>query len=268
MRWAQWESLGYWTVFVAAFLGVAMWESHAEKRRLTIPAALRWKGHGLLVVINAIVSTLTLRVSPVFAAVFAERNPFGLLRQSWMPFLVSAILTVLALDLVKYGVHLACHRLPWLWRVHQVHHSDPDFDVSTAARAHPLEVLWIQGSLLATILLLAPPPIAVFAAELIACFQSFFEHANASLPAWAEKALRPWIVTPDLHRVHHTNQIWEQQRNLGEVFPWWDRMFGTYSAEPRGGEATWEPGLEGLAGPHMVTVGFLLKEPLDTPPAM
>ena len=112
MRWVQWESLGYWSVFVAAFLGVAVWESHRERRRLTIPARRRWAGHGLLTVINAIVSSLVLRVSPVFAAVLAERNTFGLLNAAWIPFLVSAIATVLVLDLVKYGVHFACHRLP------------------------------------------------------------------------------------------------------------------------------------------------------------
>ena len=219
----------------------------------------------MLFAISGAISAIVLRVNPVFTAVAMADNRFGILNKTWAPWALRVILAVLVLDFVKYAVHRACHSLPWLWRVHQVHHSDPDLDVSTATRAHPVEVLLNHGVTLGAVALLAPPPVAVLAAELLACFQSFFEHANASLPAWFEKPLRRWIVTPDMHPIHHSNQVWEQSRNLGEIFPWWDKLLGTYSADPLGGEDGWVPGLAGLDGQSTVGLGFMLTEPLQTP---
>jgi sterol desaturase/sphingolipid hydroxylase (fatty acid hydroxylase superfamily) len=121
---------------------------------------------------------------------------------------------------------------------------------------------------LTAIVVLAPPPGAVLTAELLACFQSFFEHANASLPASVESWLRLLLVTPDLHRVHHSKEVWDQSRNLGEIFPWWDKVFGTYSARPRGGDEKWEPGLEDFQGEDTLRLRFMLAQPLHTPPRM
>lgn len=267
MRWTQIEGAAYWSLFVATFLGVAIWESIRAKRPLTTPASRRWSRHGMLFTLNAVLVAVVLRINPVVAAVAAAHSRFGVLNKIWIPFVVRCVLAVLLLDLVKYAVHRAHHSVPWLWRVHVVHHSDPDFDVSTAARAHPIEMLLTQGATLAAIGLLAAPPVAVLGAELLACFQSFFEHANASLPSWIEKLVRRLIVTPDMHRIHHSQDASEQSRNLGEIFPWWDRMLGTYCARPKAGDEM-VTGLKGFGGNRTLGLRFLLTQPLEAPPPM
>jgi sterol desaturase/sphingolipid hydroxylase (fatty acid hydroxylase superfamily) len=266
VQWIKIEGAAYWSIFVAAFLGVAVWESVRVKRPLTVPAGRRWGRHGALYAISFGIAAVVLRANPVFTAALAAHNRFGLLNKSWLPFAARCVLTVLLLDLVKYAVHRAHHSVALLWRVHQVHHSDPDFDVSTAGRAHPVEVLLTQGATLLAIVALAPPPGAVLAAELLACFQSFFEHANASLPPSVEGWLRRFVITPDLHRVHHSREVWDQSRNLGEIFPWWDKLLGSYSAAPRAGEQAWAPGLEGFQGEGALGVRFMLEQPLRRPP--
>lgn len=265
MRWVQIEGVAYWSLFVAVFLCVAIWESVAAKHALNIPAGRRWGKHGLLFVGSMLAVALLLRMNPVFAAMYASHNRYGLLNTAALPFAFRCILAVLILDFVKYAVHRAHHAFPLLWRVHQIHHSDPDFDVSTAGRAHPIEVLLTQGATLAAVFILAPPVVAVLIAELLACFQSFFEHANASLPAGVERGLRWWIVTPDLHRVHHSREVWDQSRNLGEIFTWWDRLLGTYSSIPQAGLEQWTPGLEEVGSADAMRLRFLLTQPLHPP---
>lgn len=265
MRWTQIEGAAYWSLFVVAFLGIATWESIRAQRPLTTPPGRRWSRHGILFALNAVLMAILLRANPVFASVVVAHSRWGVLNKTWIPFALRCIVAVLLLDFVKYAVHWAHHAVPWLWRVHLVHHSDPDFDVSTAARAHPIEMLLTQGATLATIALFAPPPVAVLAAELLSCFQSLFEHANASLPSWLEAPVRLLIVTPDIHRIHHSQEIAEQSRNFGEAFPWWDRLLGTYCAAPRAGKDM-ITGLAGFEGNGTLALRFLLTQPLEEPP--
>src|SRR5581483_9272936 len=181
----------------------------------------------------------------VLASVAVAGSSWGLLNRPWIPFWIRAGGAFLLLDLLKYSLHRLQHSVSWLWRIHQVHHSDPDFDVSTGVRAHPLEFLMIQGGTLGLVALLAPPPGAVLAAEVCACFFSFFEHANASLPQGWDKLVRACLVTPDVHRIHHSERDQEQFRNLGEIFTWWDRLFGTYQDQPVAGKDKFTVGLRG-----------------------
>jgi sterol desaturase/sphingolipid hydroxylase (fatty acid hydroxylase superfamily) len=146
----------------------------------------------------------------------------------------------------------------FLWPVHRVHHSDPDFDVSTAGRFHPIEPLLVGGADLAIILLLAPPPIAVFFAKLAGAFFNLWEHANASLPPHVDGILRRWMMTPTAHRIHHSQGIAEQNRNLGEILPWWDRIFGTYQAGDGGDLVV---GLRGYQNCRSVELTEILKQP-------
>jgi len=171
------------------------------------------------------------------------------------------MLAVLLLDLVKYAIHRTYHSVPFLWRVHQVHHSDPDFDVSTAVRAHPIEMIFTQGGYLAAVAILAPPVLAVLVAELASCFQSFFNHANASLPGWVEKPLRFLLITPDMHRIHHSEEVEEQYMNLGDIFPWWDHLFRTYLAAPAAGQDGMIPGLKGFQNEGSLGLAFMLRQP-------
>lgn len=200
----------------------------------------------------------------MLAAIAAQRGNYGLGWLEHLNPLASWVVTILLLDLVKYATHRMFHSVPLLWRVHQVHHSDPDFEVSTGLRAHPLETVLTQGAALLAILAFRLPAAAVLAAELMACAQSFFQHANASLPKSLEEALRPWLVTPDWHRIHHSMNEADQRHNLGEIFPWWDRLFGTYSSRTSMGEDSFPTGLEGFKNAGSLRVAFMLATPFKT----
>jgi len=263
--WGQIESYAYWGTFTVAFLGVSVWETVRPRGTLSAPAGLRWRNHGLLLVAASLFSMVLLRSTPVLVALAVQRGKYRLAALDHLPRLAGWVFTILLLDLVKYATHRLFHTVGFLWRVHQVHHSDPDFDVSTGARAHPLETVVTQGAALLAILAFRLPPAAVLAAELMACAQSCFQHANASLPAPLETALRPWLVTPDWHRIHHSMDEADQQHNLGELFPWWDRLFGTYAARAGVGDDQFPTGLKGLKDAGSLKLTFMLTTPFKTP---
>ena len=264
-NWAQAESYAYWATFTVAFLGVSAWESVRPKGTLSASAALRWRNHGLILMVASLSSMVLLRSTPVVAAIAVQRSQHGLTWLEHLPPSASFVLAILLLDLIKYTTHRLLHSTGLLWRVHQVHHSDPDFEVSTGLRAHPIETILTQGSALLAILALRLPPGAVLAAELMSCVQSCFQHANASLPPALERALRPWLVTPDLHRIHHSMEEVDQRRNLGELFPWWDRLFGTYSPRTATGDEQFPTGLKGAKNAGSLRVAFMLATPFKTP---
>jgi len=266
MSWIESASAGNWTLFVVTFLAVATWESFRPVRPLTSPAGQRWGRHGILYLICGILMTATFRITPVLLAVASVNNRFGLLNREWIPFALRFAATLIILDLVRYAVHRLFHSVYFLWRVHEVHHSDPEYDVSTAGRFHPIEVILEQGSQLAIILLLAPPPLAVFVSGLLTIVLNLFVHANAFLPGWAEQILRMVFITPGMHRIHHSEDIKEQTRNLGQTFAWWDRLFGTYSDQPQAGEAGLITGIKGLQNEGSLGLGFMLAEPFQSRP--
>ena len=258
MAWMRLEGAAYWTLFVATFLAIAIWESFQPRSRLSVPAEQRWGRHGILLAISGVLMTAVLRASPVLVAAGAAGSRYGLLNQPWLPFPLRSVLAVLLLDLALYASHRTFHSFYWLWRVHEVHHSDVDYDVSTAARFHPLEVILVRGFYLGVVALAAAPPEAAFAAELLMVVLNLFAHANASLPAWCERPLRTVFITPDLHRIHHSEDAAEQTRNFGQTFSIWDRLFGTYAAGIQV-EAT---GVKGVPGGRP-RVGMLLAAPFQ-----
>ena len=267
MSWIQIEGGAYWLLFAGTFLGAACWETLRPKGQLSAGSLTRrWGNHALLHVMCSLVSMGLLRASPIVMALAVAGSRFGLLNKTWLPFAGRCVLAVLLLDLLKYAVHLAFHSVPFLWRVHQVHHSDPDFDVSTALRVHPIEMILTQGPYLAAIAILAPPPAAVLVSELLGIFESFVGHANASFPAWVEKPLLSVFVTPDMHRIHHSEQVSEQTSNFGDIFPWWDRLFGTYLAAPAAGKDGIVTGLKGFQDNRSLGVGFMLTQPFKSEP--
>jgi sterol desaturase/sphingolipid hydroxylase (fatty acid hydroxylase superfamily) len=261
MTWMLMEGRAYWILFTAGFIGIAIWESLRPKRMLSGSLERRWGNHGIVLVACTLAGVAVYRISPVVMAITVGSSRFGLLNRPTVPFVARCLLTLLALDLTKYALHRACHSVRLLWRVHQVHHSDPDFDVSTAFRHHPGEIIFMQGAYLAAIAVLAPPATAVLVAELASSIQSFVMHANASLPGWVEKSLRPIYITPDLHRIHHSAEICEQSRNLGDILPWWDRLFGTYLAEPAAGQEGIVIGLKGVEAERSLSPAFMLASP-------
>jgi sterol desaturase/sphingolipid hydroxylase (fatty acid hydroxylase superfamily) len=254
------ESGAYWVVLAAAFLSVAVWESFRAKRELMVSPSRRWGNHGLVFVAGTLLSLIVYRGSPLLIAAWAEGNRFALLNRAWLPFPVRCIVAFLLLDLVRYGLHRLVHSVTLLWRFHQVHHSDPDFDVSTTFRVHPIELVVTSAGYFGAIVILGAPPLAVLIAELANVAVGIWTHANASLPEWLDKPLRLIFVTPDMHRIHHSEEIQEQNRNLGEIFPWWDRLFGTYVSVPAAGEGM-VLGMSGLQNEGSLSFAFMLKQP-------
>jgi sterol desaturase/sphingolipid hydroxylase (fatty acid hydroxylase superfamily) len=261
VHWLRVESAAYWTLFAAAFLTTACWQTFRPARRLSVAVARRWGNHALLMTVSTAASMLLYRSSSVMAAAAVESSRFGLLNRPWMPFAARCILAVLLLDLTRYGLHLLHHSVALLWRLHQVHHSDPDCDLSTGFRAHPIETLLWQGGYLAVIAVFAPPAAGVLAVELGSLFQSFFSHANATLPPWMEKPLRYVFVTPQMHAIHHSAEVPEQGTNLSDIFPWWDHVFGTYLHAPAAGQERLVTGMKEFQSDRSLDVSFMLLQP-------
>jgi sterol desaturase/sphingolipid hydroxylase (fatty acid hydroxylase superfamily) len=259
------ENLGYWICFIGAFLAFAAWETRSERRALATAAERRWKNHGAMFVIGALLSGLLLRFTPVALALLVADNPYGLLNKTWVPYWLRCVIAIVALDLVQFGMHWTYHHVAWLWRVHQVHHSDFDYDVSTSVRFHPIEMLLGQGAQLAAIALLAPPALAVLIHELMVVIVNLVQHANAPLPSAVDRLLRLVIATSDVHRLHHSIEIGEQQKNYGEVFLWWDRLFQTYMEKPAADERSFRTGLPEFVNADTLNVGFMLSVPFRVP---
>jgi sterol desaturase/sphingolipid hydroxylase (fatty acid hydroxylase superfamily) len=199
------------------------------------------------------------------ALVAAERG-FGLFHLIGLPFWVAAPIGFLALDLVIYGQHVMFHHVPWLWRLHRMHHADLDIDVTTGVRFHPVEILLSLVIKIATVALLGIPAAAVVCFEVVLNATSMFNHANASLPRWLDRVARLTLVTPDMHRVHHSILRQETDSNFGFNLPWWDRLFGTYRAEPRAGHDGMTIGLPVFRDPRELRLDRLLTQPFRAPP--
>jgi sterol desaturase/sphingolipid hydroxylase (fatty acid hydroxylase superfamily) len=264
VTWILIEGRAFWALFTAAFIGIAIWESVRPKRMLSGAVERRWGSHAIMLLAASLVTTVLYRFSPVVLASSVAASRFGVLNKPALPFVARCLLTLLVLDLVKYTLHRTTHSVHLLWRLHQVHHSDPDFDVSTAIRHHPAESIFTQGAYLAAIAVLAPPAGAVLIAELASCVQGFVMHANASLPSWLEKSLRWIYITPDFHRIHHSAEMSEQSRNLGDILPWWDRLFRTYLAQPAAGQDGIVIGLKGIQPDRSLSPAFMLMSPFRT----
>jgi sterol desaturase/sphingolipid hydroxylase (fatty acid hydroxylase superfamily) len=175
---------------------------------------------------------LILRVGALVVAYSVAHSPYGLLNRESLPVWLRYALAILLVDLSRYAHHYLYHAVPILWRVHQVHHSDPDYDWSTGLRFHPLEGLLSQACDLLVIALLAPPVLAVLTLDVLEAALNLFQHANIALPQWIGSPLRLFLITPDMHRIHHSGDIADQNTNYGITFPWWDRLFGTYRQDP------------------------------------
>ncbi len=221
-------------IFLAVLLGMAVWELSAPRRRREIPRLLRWSNNIALVVIDTILLRVTFPVLAVGAAVLAEERGWGLFHALEVPVLLAGVLGFLALDLAIYLQHVLFHAVPVLWRLHRMHHADLEFDVSTGLRFHPVEILLSMGIKLGVVAALGPPALAVLVFEVVLNATSLFNHSNVRLGG-ADRIVRLFVVTPDMHRVHHSVRPSETNRNFGFNLPWWDRLFGTYTAQPRDG---------------------------------
>lgn len=251
----------YWLLFAAGLLALAFWETFRPWRNAPAQVAKRWWNHGVLFAISNVFSTLISRASLPLIALVVANNRFGLLNHHGLPLSLRWILAFLAIDLLRYGLHRAFHSVALFWRVHQIHHSDPSLDLSTGIRNHPLEAIVVQAPVALLVAILAPPPAAMLTIEMASLLSSFFTHANGNLPGWLERGLGWMFVTPGIHRIHHSEDIGEQNANFGEILPWWDRMFGTYRDAPAAGFDVMRFGLKEAPASRASSLGFLLLEP-------
>lgn len=226
-------------VRLAAFTGalclMALWEIASPRRRREIPRLLRWSSNFGIVFIDTILVRVAFPTAAVGLALLAEDQGWGLFNQMPVPDWTVFLLSLLTLDLVIYFQHRLFHTVPWFWRLHRMHHADQEFDFTTAVRFHPLEILLSMAIKIGVVALLGPPAAAVLVFEILLNAISIFNHANIRLPLGLDRILRWMIVTPDMHRVHHSIRKKETNSNFGFNLPIWDRLFGTYRAQPEGG---------------------------------
>ena len=238
--------------FFGIFVSMALWEIFAPRRALTVPKTQRWTANLGIVVLNTVMLRLLFPAAAVGMALFAQQHGWGVFNYFPTPDWLAVLASVIVLDLVIYLQHVMVHAVPALWRLHRVHHADLDFDVTTGARFHPLEIVLSMLIKFAVIAVLGPPLVAVVIFEVLLNATAMFNHSNVRLPLALDRVVRRIVVTPDMHRVHHSVEDDETNSNFGFNLPWWDRLFGTYRAQPRAGHAAMSIGIRGYRDPKQV----------------
>ncbi len=241
------------TAFLTIFALMALWELASPCRIQRFPRSQRWVGNIGIVVLNTLLSRLLFPTAAVGVAIFTTRNGWGVLNILALPLWLKIFIGVLIMDLVIYLQHVMVHAVPVLWRLHKVHHADPDYDLTTGARFHPIEIILSMLIKFATITALGPPVVAVVIFEVLLNGMAMFNHANISLPSRVDRLLRWVIVTPDMHRVHHSVEPDEANSNFGFNLSLWDRLMGTYREHPRLGQQAMDIGIGSLRDPKITT---------------
>ena len=257
MNWDDWilgnEAPIRLSFFFGVFAIMAMWELRSPRRVLSTSKSMRWVNNLGLVFLYTLVLRLLFPAAAVGVALFAREQGWGLFNYIQAPFVLAVIVSVFIMDGVIYLQHVMVHAVPLLWRFHRVHHADPDYDVTTGARFHPLEIILSMLIKFATILLLGPPLIAVVIFEVLLNATAMFNHGNVKLPFAVDRILRLLVVTPDMHRVHHSVEDDEANSNFGFNLPWWDRLFGTYRDQPRESHEEMTIGIHNYHDPRQIS---------------
>jgi sterol desaturase/sphingolipid hydroxylase (fatty acid hydroxylase superfamily) len=239
----------------------ALWELLAPRRALTVGRGGRWPGNLGILLVDVLTVRVLVPTAAVGAALYAADHGVGLIHGLHLRLSVAALIGFLALDLAIYVQHVVFHKVPVLWRLHRMHHADLDIDVTTGVRFHPFEILISLLIKIALILALGIPVVAVILFEVVLNVTSMFNHSNVSMPAWLDRALRFIVVTPDMHRVHHSILRHETDSNFGFNLPWWDRLFGTYRAQPEAGHLGMTIGIPAFRDPRELRIDRLLTQP-------
>ena len=249
-------------VFIAVLVIMLLWESLRPRRFRRTAAWPRRINNLLLVAVDTLLLRVVMAVAAITTAGAAMSWDFGLLHRITIPYWLAFVLSVILLDLVIYGQHVLFHKVGFLWRLHRVHHTDKDLDATTGVRFHPVEILLSMGIKLGAVAALGPPVLAVLAFEVILNATAMFNHSNVAIPVALDRWLRWFIVTPDMHRVHHSVLRRETDSNYGFNLPWWDRLFGTYRAQPAAGHPDMELGLAEFRNRDTVHIAGLLLQPV------
>jgi len=256
------ESLIRLTAFAGILAAMAVWEFVAPRRDQTIGRAWRWPNNVGVVLLDTVLVRLLFPVTAVGLAVLTEVREWGLFNALSVPAWVAVPLAFVLLDLAIYLQHVLFHAVPALWRLHRMHHADLEFDVTTGVRFHPIEILLSMAIKLGVIAALGTPAVAVLIFEIALNATSMFNHGNVRMPAPLDRVLRWIVVTPDMHRVHHSMKRHETNSNFGFNLPWWDHLFGTYREQPSAGHTAMTIGIEQFRDASELRLDRMLLQPL------
>jgi sterol desaturase/sphingolipid hydroxylase (fatty acid hydroxylase superfamily) len=248
--------------FGGVFVVMAIWELVGPRRQQAIGRGWRWPNNLGVVLVDTLLVRILFPTTAVGLALIAEERGFGLFNAIGLPALVGVVVSVIVLDLAIYLQHVLFHAVPALWRLHRMHHADLEFDVTTGLRFHPIEILLSMMIKLAVVAALGTPAAAVLIFEVLLNATSMFSHSNVHIPLGLDRALRWFVVTPDMHRVHHSILSRETNSNFGFNVPWWDRLFGTYRAQPAAGHDAMTIGIEQFRDPRELGLDRMLLQPL------
>jgi sterol desaturase/sphingolipid hydroxylase (fatty acid hydroxylase superfamily) len=248
-------------VFGGVFTAMAIWELVGPRRKQAIGRGMRWPSNLGVVAVDTLLVRLVFPITAVGLALVTEAHGWGLLNEITPPVWIAVVASVVLLDLAIYFQHVVFHAVPALWRLHRMHHADLEFDVTTGLRFHPIEILLSMVIKLAMVAALGAPAAAVLIFEVLLNATSMFNHSNVRLPLGFDRALRWFVVTPDMHRVHHSILSRETNSNFGFNLPWWDRLFGTYRAQPAAGHEGMTIGIEQFRDPSELGLDRMLLQP-------
>lgn len=251
-------------VFIGIFLLMVILEFAIPRRDQKLGRVTRWPSNLGLVILDTLLIRLLVPTTAVGVALFAQKNNFGVFNFYDFGRTLSVVLSVILLDLAIYGQHVLFHSVPLLWRLHRVHHADTEFDVTTGLRFHPVEIILSLFIKFAVIMCLGVPAVAVVIFEILLNGSAMFNHSNIKLPEWLDKPLRWIVVTPDMHRVHHSSEQIETDSNFGFNLPWWDFIFGTYRANADKGQLNMVFGIEEFRSPSEQRLDRMLTQPFRT----
>jgi sterol desaturase/sphingolipid hydroxylase (fatty acid hydroxylase superfamily) len=253
-------------IFLGVLVAVATWEALDPRRARSFSRWRRWPSNFGIVALNTVVVKLLFPAAAVGMAWYAQEHGWGLFNAVQVPAALAVILCVVALDFFIYLQHVMFHAVPALWRLHRMHHTDLDFDVTTGARFHPIEIVLSMLIKLAAVVVLGAPPVAVVIFEVILNATAMFNHGNLRLPLAVDRVLRLFVVTPDMHRVHHSVVAAETNSNFGFNLPWWDRLLGTYRAQPAAGHEAMTIGIEDFREAGDLRLDRMLTQPFRGAP--
>jgi len=253
-------------IFFTVLVLTMGWEVLAPRRALSHPRTRRWPSNLAIVALNTVIARLVFALAPValapvtFAALAASKG-WGAFNLTDWPWWLELVLAAVLLDFVIYLQHVMVHAVPVLWRLHRMHHTDTDYDVTTGSRFHPVEIVMSLGIKFCAIALIGAPAAAVLIFEILLNATAMFNHGNVRLPRALDRVLRWIVVTPDMHRVHHSVIPGETNSNFGFNLPWWDRLFGTYRDQPAAGHEGMTIGIEAFRQPVDLRLDHLLVQP-------
>lgn len=247
--------------FFGILIVIMLWEKAFPRREQLYARLKRWPSNLGIVFVNSVLLRLIFPVAAMGVAAIAAQGHWGLLNNIPAPYWLAVIVSVIFLDFVIYLQHVMFHALPIFWRMHRMHHTDLDYDVTTGLRFHPIEIILSMLIKMSAVVVLGAPVLAVFIFEVLLNATSMFNHGNIMLPLKLDRVLRRFVVTPDMHRVHHSVIMQETNSNFGFNLPWWDRICGTYKSQPREGHTGMTIGLNIFRNPKFLKLNWLLVLP-------